>query len=189
MAACSGLTTGHHVGQSRDYEACVRAESLLGGRLYVWGLSSIVWTDPDSRQRNLLLDQKIDFDTAVAGNARPAVGASLTPRAIGRVVGLQYWGVYNPVPLLAPLPLWMRKILLVRVLVCGRAAVRRKKIRNNNISQQSTLEGISRDREHGLTCCKDQYFQEKLDPCVHEKLDCTLFLISTLHVFYYMCLQ
>jgi hypothetical protein len=65
----------------------------------VWGLSSIVWTDPDSRQRNLLLGQKIDFDTAVAGSARPAVGASLTPRAIWRVVGLQYWGVYNPVPL------------------------------------------------------------------------------------------
>jgi hypothetical protein len=65
----------------------------------VWGLGSIVWTDPDSRQRNLLLGQKIDFDIAVAGSARPAVGASLTPRAIWRVVGLQYWGVYNPVPL------------------------------------------------------------------------------------------
>jgi hypothetical protein len=58
----------------------------------VWGLSSIVWTDPDSRQRNLLLGQKIDFDIAVAGSARPAVGASLTPRAIWRVVGLQYGG-------------------------------------------------------------------------------------------------
>jgi hypothetical protein len=65
----------------------------------VWDFSSIVWTDPDSRQRNLLLGQKIDFDIAVAGSARPAVGASLTPRAIGRVVGLQYWGVDNPVPL------------------------------------------------------------------------------------------
>ena len=65
----------------------------------MWGLSSIVWTDPDSRQRNLSLGQKIDFDIAVAGSARPAVGASLTPRAIGRVVGLQYWGVDNPVPL------------------------------------------------------------------------------------------
>jgi hypothetical protein len=65
----------------------------------VWGLRSIVWTDPDGRQRNLLLGQKIDFDIAVAGSARPAVGASLTPRAIWRVVGLQYWGVYNPVPL------------------------------------------------------------------------------------------
>jgi hypothetical protein len=56
----------------------------------VWDLSSIVWTDPDSRQRNLLLGQKIDFDIAVVGNARPAVGASLTPRAIWRVVGLQF---------------------------------------------------------------------------------------------------
>jgi hypothetical protein len=65
----------------------------------VWGISSIVWTDPDSRQRNLLIGQKIDFDIAVAGSARPAVGARLTPRAIWRVVGLQYWGVYNPVPL------------------------------------------------------------------------------------------
>jgi hypothetical protein len=34
----------------------------------VWGISSIVWTDPDSRQRNLLLGQKIDFDIAVAGS-------------------------------------------------------------------------------------------------------------------------
>jgi hypothetical protein len=65
----------------------------------VWGLGGIVWTDPDSRQRNLLLGQKIDFDIAVAGSARLAVGASLTPRAIWRVVGLQYWGFYNPVPL------------------------------------------------------------------------------------------
>ena len=65
----------------------------------VWDFSSIVWTYPDSRQRNLLLGQKIDFDIAVAGGARPVVGASLTPRAIWRVVGLQYWGVYNPVPL------------------------------------------------------------------------------------------
>jgi hypothetical protein len=83
-----------------------------------------VWTDPDSRQRNLLLGQKIDFDTAVAGSARPAVGASLTPRAIWRVVGLQYWGVYNPVPLFQHLchlgwETW--------VLVSERAAVRREK--------------------------------------------------------------
>jgi hypothetical protein len=29
-------------------------------------------------------------------------------------------------------------------------------------SQQTTLEAISRDIEHGLTCYKDQYFQENL---------------------------
>jgi hypothetical protein len=33
-------------------------------------------------------------------------------------------------------------------------------------SQQTTLETISRDIEHGLTCYKDQYFQEKFDPCL-----------------------
>ena len=94
----------------------------------MWGLGSIVWTDPDSRQRNLLLGQKIDFDIAVAGSARPAVGASLTPRAIWRVVGLQYWGVYNPVPLFQHLcHLGWETSFSVRVLVSGRAEVRRKK--------------------------------------------------------------
>ena len=37
---------------------------------------------------------------------------------------------------------------------------------DNNITQQTTLEGISRDRGHGLTYSKDQYFQDNFDTCV-----------------------
>jgi hypothetical protein len=41
-----------------------------------------------------------------------------------------------------------------------------RKISTTTTSQQTTLEAISRDIEHRLTCYKDQYFQENFDPCL-----------------------
>jgi hypothetical protein len=50
--------------------------------------------------------------------------------------------------------------------------------RQQHQSQQNTLEGISRDREHGITCCKDQYFQAKLNPCVTGAKYCILIVFT-----------
>jgi hypothetical protein len=55
-----------------------------------------------------------------------------------------------------PLPQWYYSFLIKKFL----------SPQARRTSQQTTLEAISRDIERGLTCCKDQYFQEKFDPCL-----------------------